>query len=117
MTDNFDQHDAERPEPRRRSIRQIPIPENRRVRRTPASQPARTIEHSYEPAPEQEYEEEVEQREERPARVRDGHFERIGRRLQQTLRQISFLKMQLITPLSQQLSLSVRPSRQPQSKT
>lgn len=80
MTDNFDQYDAERPEPRRRSIRQIPIPENRRVRRTPASQPARTIEHSYEPAPEQEYEEEIEQREERPARVRDGHFERIGRR-------------------------------------
>jgi len=81
MTDNFDQQDAERPEPRRRSIRQIPIPENRRVRRTPTSQPARAIEHSYEPAPEQEYEEEqVERRDERPARVRDGHFSRIGRR-------------------------------------
>jgi hypothetical protein len=81
MTDNFDHNDAERPEPRRRSIRQIPIPENRRVRRTAAPQSVRTVEPSYEPVSEPEYEEEqIERREERPARVRDGHFSRIGRR-------------------------------------
>lgn len=81
MTDNFDSQDAERSEPRRRSIRQIPIPENRRVRRTPAAHPIREQEHSYEPEVHSEYEEEqIERREERSSRVRDGHFSRIGRR-------------------------------------
>lgn len=83
MTDNFDSMDNERPEPRRRSIRQIPIPENRRVRRTPAAQPIRSSEPEYEEESVSEYEDEREERferPERPNRVRDGHFARIGRR-------------------------------------
>ena len=84
MTDTYETPDDGRSEePRRRSIRQIPIPENRRVRRASAPThtavpPRREIEEYSEDTEAEPEDREPEQRRER--RVRDGHFARIGRR-------------------------------------